>query len=101
MQALCGPLHLDEAAAPVVLGDRAEAGAPVRPERSLVPPGDPQPEPLRSPFLARVAQAGLDEGLREPVARQVRANAEADAHLVALAHEVEEADQIAVVVDHR
>src|SRR5207247_4195321 len=96
-----GSFHLDEPALSLVLGDRSEARTPVRAQRALVPPGNPEPEPSRPPFLARIAEARLDERLGETVSGQVGPDAEADAHLVALADEVEEADQLSVVVDDR
>src|SRR4029079_962987 len=46
----CRPLHLDEPASPVVLGDLTEAGSPVGTQRPLVPPCEPEPEPLRLPL---------------------------------------------------
>src|SRR4051812_37285774 len=85
-------LHLDEARLRVA-PDLAKAGAPVRAQRALVPARDPQAELLRAPLERRVVEAGLDERLREPLPCEVGTHAEAEAHLVVLAHEVEEADQ--------
>ncbi len=84
-----------------MLGDRSEAGAAVCAQRSLVPRCDPEPEPLRRPLGDRVAKPGLDELRAEPAPGEIGANAEPDAYLVALAHEVEEPDQLAVVRDDR
>src|SRR5438552_1399098 len=81
--------------------DRAEPGAAVGAQRALVPPGDPQAEAQRLPACPCVVEPGLDERLREPLAGEVRTHAEADAHLVVLADEVEEADEVAVVADDR
>src|SRR5262249_53237041 len=46
-------------------------------------------------------QAGGDERLRQASARQVGPHAEPEPHLVSLGDEVEEADELAVVVDDR
>src|SRR3954463_5285611 len=81
------------------MADLFEAGAAIRPERALVPPRDPEPVALRRPFLGCVVEPGLDELRAEPAAGEVRPGSEAAADLVALAHEVEEADQLALVVD--
>src|SRR4051794_35158801 len=95
-------LHLDEAALlPFVLGDLAETRAPIRAECALVPGGDPQPERLRMPLLARVLEPGADERLCEPAAGQIGTDAEADPDLAALLDEVEEADEVALVAYHR
>ena len=91
--------HLDEARA-LVRPHLCEAGAAIGAECALVPARDPEPELPRPPFERRVVEPGLDERLRETAARQVRAHPEPEPHFVPLAHEVEEADELAVVADH-
>src|SRR5207253_1545182 len=54
-----------------------------------------------TPPAARVLQPGCDERLREAAAGQVGTHAEAEPHLVPFGDEVEEADELAVVVDDR
>src|SRR5581483_11071784 len=93
------PLHLDEPR-PVVARDFAEAGAPVRAQRTLVPPGDPEAKALRPPLRTRVVEPRLDERLRETAAGQIGPHPEPEPHLVAFADEVEEPDELAVVADH-
>src|SRR5262249_52454623 len=76
---------------------RAAVGA----QRPLVPAGDPEPERPGAPLAARVLEPCLDERLGEAAPGQVGTHAEPEPHLVSLGDEVEEADELAVVVDHR
>src|SRR5262249_17657774 len=97
------PLHLHEPR-PVAPGHLAESRAPVGAElggeRPLSPRRAREREGARPPLAARVVGARLDERLREAAPGQIGPHAEAEPHLVALAHEVEEADELAVVADH-
>src|SRR5262249_60793308 len=78
-----------------------DPGAPVGPQRPLVPPRDPETERARPPLAARVVQPGGDERLREAAAGQVGTHPETEPHLVPLGDEVEEADELTAVVDDR